>query len=67
MIKRGVKVQILRTESYWFNKIGTIATTVDENEELIKYPILVRFEDVNYSGVNTNNYNINELKEIRAI
>nr|QYB19259.1 subunit IV of photosystem I [Climaconeis cf. scalaris]QYB19318.1 subunit IV of photosystem I [Climaconeis cf. scalaris] len=65
MIKRGVKVQILRTESYWFNKIGTVATTVDETDEVINYPVLVRFEDVNYSGVNTNNYAINELKEIK--
>ena len=58
-IKRGSKVRILRKESYWFNKIGTVAT-IDESG--IRYPAVVRFESVNYAGTNTNNFALNELK-----
>jgi photosystem I subunit 4 len=58
-IKRGSKVRILRKESYWFNQIGTVAT-VDESG--IRYPVVVRFESVNYAGTNTNNFSLNELK-----
>jgi photosystem I subunit 4 len=57
-IKRGSKVKILRKESYWFNQIGTVAT-VDESG--IRYPVVVRFESVNYAGTNTNNFAFNEL------
>ena len=61
MIKKGSKVRILRKESYWFNQIGTIAT-VDQSG--IRYPAVVRFENVNYSGTNTNNFALEELIEI---
>ena len=61
MLKRGSKVRILRKESYWFNEIGTIAT-VDKSG--IRYPALVRFESVNYAGTNSNNFALDELKEI---
>lgn len=60
MLKRGAKVRILRKESYWFQQIGTIAT-VDTSG--IRYPAIVRFENVNYSGTNTNNFSFDELVE----
>ena len=61
MIKRGSKVRILRKESYWFNQVGTVAT-IDQSG--IRYPALVRFERVNYAGTNSNNFALNELKEV---
>jgi photosystem I subunit 4 len=61
MVSRGSKVRILRKESYWFNQVGTVAT-VDQSG--IIYPALVRFESVNYAGTNSNNFALEELKEI---
>lgn len=61
MIKKGDKVKILRKESYWYNKIGTVINV--EKAENIRYPITIRFQLVNYSGVNTNNFSLQELEK----
>jgi photosystem I subunit 4 len=62
MIKKGSKVRILRKESYWFNKIGIVVSV--EKASAIRYPVVVRFESVNYSGTNTNNFSETELVDL---
>lgn len=59
MIKKGSKVKIIRKESYWFNKVGVVVSV--EKSDVIKYPIVIRFDSVNYSGINTNNFSALDL------
>jgi len=63
MVERNSQVRILRKESYWFNQVGTVAT-VDKSG--IRYPVVVRFESVNYAGTNTNNFALDELVEVKS-
>lgn len=58
MVDRGDTVRILRKESYWYNETGNVAS-VDKSG--IRYPVVVRFKNVNYAGTNTNNFAIDEL------
>ena len=62
MIKRKDKVRVKRKESYWYNDVGTVVT-IDKGDSLL-YPVVVRFEKVNYivlSG-DTSVLNMNHLQ-----
>ncbi|KAL6782378.1 PSAE1 [Auxenochlorella protothecoides x Auxenochlorella symbiontica] len=60
--KRGSQVRIKRPESYWFREVGKVVS-VDQSG--IRYPVVVRFERVNYAGVTTNNYSLDEVEEVK--
>ncbi|OEU20390.1 photosystem I accessory protein [Fragilariopsis cylindrus CCMP1102] len=61
-IKRGSKVRIKRKESYWYNEVASVAAA--DKPGSVRYPVVVRFEKVNYAGVNTNNFAYEELEEV---
>ena len=65
MVQKGSKVRILRKESYWFNKVGVVVSV--EKSTAIRYPVVVRFESVNYSGTNTNNFSLSELADLGGV
>ncbi|KAK9862494.1 hypothetical protein WJX84_009996 [Apatococcus fuscideae] len=59
--KRGSQVRVLRPESYWFRETGKVVS-VDQSG--IRYPVVVRFNTVNYAGVSTNNYGLEEVEQL---
>ncbi|XVF21461.1 hypothetical protein REPUB_Repub12eG0092200 [Reevesia pubescens] len=61
--KRGTKVKILRRESYWYNSFGSVVA-VDQDPKT-RYPVVVRFNKVNYANVSTNNYALDEIEEVK--
>nr|NP_849039.1 photosystem I subunit IV [Cyanidioschyzon merolae strain 10D]5ZGB_E Chain E, PsaE [Cyanidioschyzon merolae strain 10D]5ZGH_E Chain E, PsaE [Cyanidioschyzon merolae strain 10D]BAC76201.1 photosystem I iron-sulfur center subunit VII [Cyanidioschyzon merolae strain 10D] len=63
MIKKGSLVKILRPESFWYNEVGTV---VNVETSKVLYPVLVRFDKVNYSGLNSTNFSLDELVEIKV-
>jgi photosystem I subunit 4 len=64
MIKRNSIVKILRKESFWYNLTGSIVAIDASPMNEIKYPILVRFQTFNYSGINNANFKLDELVEV---
>ncbi|KAM0941955.1 putative photosystem I PsaE, reaction centre subunit IV [Dioscorea sansibarensis] len=60
--KRGCKVRILRKESYWYKGTGTVVT-VDQDPDT-RYPVVVRFDKVDYANVSTNNFGLDEIQEV---
>ncbi|MCD9560690.1 hypothetical protein HAX54_019434 [Datura stramonium] len=61
--KRGTKVRILRKESYWYKGTGSVVA-VDQDPKT-RYPVVVRFNKVNYANVSTNNYALDEIEEVK--
>ncbi|KAK9793729.1 hypothetical protein WJX73_002610 [Symbiochloris irregularis] len=61
--KRGSRVKILRPESFWYRDTGKVVS-VDQSG--IRYPVVVRFDSVNYAGVSTNNYAIEEVEQVTS-
>lgn len=51
----------MRPESFWFQETGTVASVA---KKASRYPYTVRFDAINYAGINTNNYAEDELIEV---
>lgn len=62
MVSKNSKVKILRKESYWYNQTGVVISV--EKSSTILYPVTVRFSSVNYNGLNTNNFKLEELVDV---
>jgi photosystem I subunit 4 len=60
--KRGAQVKILRKESYWYLQGGSVVAV--DQQPGVRYPVVVRFNTVNYAGISTNNFAIDELEEV---
>ena len=74
-IVRGQTFTVLKKESYWYQEQGTVVA-IDEsldlnssnlpiNESKIIYGVTLRFEKVNYNGVNTANFHQSEFKQLK--
>ncbi|KAL3645059.1 hypothetical protein CASFOL_010239 [Castilleja foliolosa] len=59
---RGSKVRITRKESYWYKGVGSVVA-VDQDPKT-RYPVVVRFNKVNYANVSTNNYALDEVEPV---
>lgn len=60
--KRGAEVKILRKESYWYLQGGSVVAV--DQQPGVRYPVVVRFTTVNYAGISTNNFAIDEIEEV---
>jgi photosystem I subunit 4 len=60
--KRGAQVKILRKESYWYLQVGSVVAV--DQQPGVRYPVVVRFSTVNYAGISTNNFAIDEIEEV---
>ena len=49
----------LSLDRYWANELGTVASV---DQSAVRYPVTVRFEKVNYQGVNSNNYALDGVR-----
>lgn len=64
-VKKGATVKILRKESYWFNKTGKVVS-VDDKPGIL-FGVTIRFDSVNYNGVNINNFALDEVIDINDV
>lgn len=55
-------MKILRRESYWFKGIGSVVAV--DQDPASRYPVVVRFNKVNYANVSTNNFALDEILEV---